>query len=560
MSSEEDHDEELEIQEPPETNISALVKYIAQRKAKEGYLNNVYGDAWAYICTFLDPWDIVNLSRVCRNMYRAVNKPQIRRMVCYPFKEKFKLTPEQFATLKRLLNSDAQCKLIVGDVGSGKTWLAIAYLMHRYRDALQGGAIKAVITVPPANVAQWAEFLTTYTNLHVVSNYRACSLSVEPFIEVPEDQTDDERMLGIVPEMVKKPNPELTGAPIYLTSLINAAKLPLQLSSGEPSDFVIIHDETHNKTSLATNNDHCIEHVGFTASLKTFNARKEDDNDWKVFKLRSMMLREHLPPVIYETYGFTGFPESQKSVIASILGSKKTGRMSADSINSFLDEVTFGRAPSYGLQTKIGRKNVSVVNKWLHQEILSGPQMVEVLNEVPKLRAMLALCARIKERGEKLVIFDINTNYLSFLYIYLRHYGIEAYVVSQLYSASQRPKQIEKFQQSGDVLLGSISMLSEGHNITEANHVYFVRHPRNPDQYKQAIGRVHRFPQNKRVYVHLLASCELELFLALKGMEKAYARVLRSSITEILEDARSQCKSSEKQKRTVQTESLILVP
>lgn len=499
---------------------------ITNVKAPEGYLNAVYADAWAYICRYLDPWDIVNLSQTCRNAYRGVRKPYVMEKVAFPFKRQYKLTPEQFATLKDMLENGDTHKLLIGEVGSGKTWLATAYFMYKYREALENGAIKVVITVPPANLAQWCNFLTTYTDLPIASNYKGLS----------QLYVSDE---------------ELHRFPIYLTSLLKCRQLPFWFTLPGNEDntgeevfelpYVLIHDETHNASGLS--NGEYVEYVGFTASETTFYERQDRKcmKAWTKFKLESKLLRENLPPIVYKTYEYCGFPNNHLPQIALTLGKKTDGKFSASQIASFSMEVSYGKSTSYDLRCLIGRKTVKLERRFTGYKVLNAEEMSAVLFEVPKMRQLLALCATVKDAGEKLVIFDTDATYLSLIYVFLRHYNIEAYVFSQLYSASERPKQIEKFKQNGDVLIGSISSLSEGHNIVEAVNVTFIRYPKNPEQYNQAIGRVHRYPQTKEVKVHLLFSCELEGVLALKSMERGFSRINRSAIIEELQGARKLC-------------------
>ena len=90
--------------------------------------------------------------------------------------------------------------------------------------------------------------------------------------------------------------------------------------------------------------------------------------------------------------------------------------------------------------------------------------------------------------------------------------GVVCYMFSTHYDVAGRQRQLEKFKNDDEavVLLSSIAMLGEGHNVTEANHVIFLSTFLENNKYYQAIGRCHRYPQNKPVYVHYLFNSSLD--------------------------------------------------
>ena len=84
--------------------------------------------------------------------------------------------------------------------------------------------------------------------------------------------------------------------------------------------------------------------------------------------------------------------------------------------------------------------------------------------------------------------------------------GINSYIFSTHYAVIGRQKQLTKFKEDDNpgVLLSSISMLGEGQNVTEANHVIFLTQCLDQTKYYQAVGRCWRYPQDKTVKIHLL--------------------------------------------------------
>ena len=89
---------------------------------------------------------------------------------------------------------------------------------------------------------------------------------------------------------------------------------------------------------------------------------------------------------------------------------------------------------------------------------------------------------------------------------------MNSYMFSTHFDVKSRQNQLEKFKsnKNSNVLLSSITMLGEGHNVTEANHVIFLSSILDANKYYQAIGRCHRYPQKKTVYVHHLFNSEFD--------------------------------------------------
>ena len=151
------------------------------------------------------------------------------------------------------------------------------------------------------------------------------------------------------------------------------------------------------------------------------------------------------------------------------------------------------------------------------------------MHKIPKLQSFLAVAKICKQRGEKLIVFDINQSYIPFLYEFFSSAGFDTYPFCTAYNPAQRSKLLDDFRAKGDILIGSIAMLSESHNLSEANNLIFVRYPNKKEEFMQAFGRCHRYPQKKTVNIHMISSCSLELELALFAMKTS-----KTTITSIL--------------------------
>lgn len=477
----------------------------------------LYPDAWSHVCQFLEPWDIVNLSATCRSAYRAMRRSSVvMEKVSWPFKKGYKLTSEQFKTLREMLESECANKIIDGKVGSGKTWVAVAYAAYKQRRLSKTSDVMIIFAVPPTNISQWDHFIKKYTRLEAVSNHHDSAFYV-------------------------KDRDKLDQSNIFLTSLLKAGKLvnPLLMKP-----FILVHDECHNETSVAYRSE-CVDYVGFTASAKDVVKQKSVHRTFEIFNMTSEILDAGIPPIQYQTYEYTGLPLGFRSSSFCTMLQYKFTRLSAHHISSFQEAATYGALQLYPFKCKVGKKKVVYVPPLYHNEgevgvkFLDEEAICSEMLKLPKIRSLLALCTLVKELGEKIIIFDIDSDYLSHLFVLLNRYDISTFAFTGLYSSSERPKQIEKFKAGGTALLGSIKMLSEGHNITEANHIVFMRYPRDFQNMNQAIGRAHRYPQKKTVTVHWLFSCELEAIIGLQVAHNCVKRIKAEEIQELLDELKN---------------------
>ena len=463
-------------------------------------LNQTYLDIWVLISRFLPEEDIIHMGCVCRMFYRLLRRNEIKAKLAFPFRLQYKLTYEQMVCVKEMLlpmNGYLPTKLVSGDVGSGKTLVALSYALRKYENKM------IVISVPPANVAQWSDVIDKFVDIRQISNYsgskyydKGWETVIQAYRIVVSSHYTTENVLGVLAR--KEINPAL------------------------------VVDECHH-WQRPPEMDLACETIGFTASIG-----KVSTEMWsKQFNLRSRQLRENLKPVEIKTYKPCGYSDIQRRSIKGLLNSKKT-TIGSGTAHDIVRICTYGKLLDESCEFVVGRKkfkhNCAPYQMQITEEIL-----MDMMKQNRKFYWILQLAIDIAARGEKLVIFDNRENELELVYYYLMKNGIESYLFSSAYSPKGRANNIKKFQQTGVVLLGALYSLSESHNITEANHVLFLGYPRNLDQYKQAIGRVHRYPQTKTVYVHLLVTCELEKFLALK-MLTGWKFVRKDTILKYIEE------------------------
>lgn len=467
-----------------------------------------YVDVVRLIAQHLDLWDLDAFSRTCKLFYRAFRAKPYCNMLSYPFKSKYKLTSDQIECVRTLMmvNVPTPFKVVHGEVGSGKTWVALSYVFRKYHKLLKNEQGAVLIVVPPSLVEQWSRCLRDNTSLKVLSNYRSSCFYNKDWEDVMNEYQ------------------------VFVTS--NILSHPIQCKL-EGRKHIIIHDEAHNKPRC--DRFKALEVIGFTASINTFKNRKKsawEDIAWKFYELRASQITENLPEVMFAEHPLTGYTARQKRLvlqeIAWIYGNQKQ-LVHVDALNHINRTLTYSRCTEHDITFRDNFHNNNARAKRIYHQgwhTSSLEELVANMNKLPKMTTLLQLLIEIKHQGEKAIVFDTSSEDISLVWAYLSDAGLRCNLFTTAYSAAERPKVIDRFKKNGDVLLGSIKMIGEGHNITEANHIFFLRYPKNHEEFMQALGRCHRYPQKKHVYVHLLASCALEMFIAKNGIRTKSKRKL----------------------------------
>lgn len=128
-----------------------------------------------------------------------------------------------------------------------------------------------------------------------------------------------------------------------------------------------------------------------------------------------------------------------------------------------------------------------------------------------KLNAAIQLLENIKAKGEKAILFVQYTEQLAQARTALEDSDIEATIVSQQQTAGQ---QIADFRSNSDtvIVLNASDETAAGSNLQAANHVLFLSPLLRDNQYgydstmAQAIGRVRRHGQEKRIHVYRICA------------------------------------------------------
>ena len=492
---------------------------------------NVYPDIFQKIGEFLESDDLFSMALTCKAAYRAFRRPDIQAKISFPMLKPKRLTLDQREVIKEMEAMKIPVKLICGIMGSGKTIVSLAY-------ALRNNFDKIFLVVPPNLISMWEKTCKEFFGLTPLVLHNSNS-KYRPRMEMLRNTPPEEKI-------------------ILFSYKIFSHYRAIWLHNREKIDVCII-DEAHHSVQLDTNFREIVA-LSATAFRKNslsygianlINSYNVGINDI-VFNLDKTVIANKLLPV----HNLEGHSWKLKEDAIQYIINKVKETLDGENdlrdikwIPEFLshpfikdlDNFYLGGTISIGKKSlrinqgnyNLGRDIESEFKKEYKGELVDphAPYFIQMqvmkpyekafkkfreekceatINEMirhnNKYRQCLAICEYIRKRGEKGIIFDVNVTYLPFLFKYLTDRGVKAYMFSTHYDVSSRQKQLEKFKSDKDavVLISSIAMLGEGHNISEANHIISLSTFLDENKYYQAIGRCHRYPQNKPVYVHHL--------------------------------------------------------
>eukprot|EP00980_Cylindrotheca_fusiformis_P010788 scaffold2442_cov146-Cylindrotheca_fusiformis.AAC.3 len=137
--------------------------------------------------------------------------------------------------------------------------------------------------------------------------------------------------------------------------------------------------------------------------------------------------------------------------------------------------------------------------------------------------------AREKDPTSKSLVFSLYSSTLEWLKNELPKHGFQYRMISGSMSMKQRAKSLRDFQSDPPTTIFLLSMRAGncGINLTQANRVFLMEPGFNPALEQQAIGRVHRLGQKRKVRItRLLVKDSVETrirkFLEKKSLEKQY--------------------------------------
>lgn len=133
-------------------------------------------------------------------------------------------------------------------------------------------------------------------------------------------------------------------------------------------------------------------------------------------------------------------------------------------------------------------------------EMLLKTQALQKLAAEGKMKEAIHWIEDFLESGEKLVVFAINKKVIDML---MNKFGKIAVKIDGSVSNLNRQKAIDMFQNDKNIRLfiGNIKAAGVGITLTAASNIAILQYPWTPGALSQAIDRVHRITQTKKVTV-----------------------------------------------------------
>lgn len=480
-------------------------------------------DSWQSICEWLDGDDIEVLTRTCKRLLSLTKRYRIRQLLSFPMKFPHQLTTDQRTTVKNMRKSPSSYKLVEGGVGAGKTMVTIGYCLSKYQN---DPTTQIVAILPPNLIPMWEQTLINYYDV-IPTVFHSCNKGYVP-----------------AASWATKPTTQ------FILTSFKLAKKAVAAGWFTSKNDVAIVDEAHNVVGI--NFGLFREVIGLSATMNSKkstasdNANRTDKSFARgvqyiancgqvtevsikdvVFPLSNAVINKRLPPIEEHFYDLpidkSVYVELKRQIdMDEMYFMQKVHKTAhfAEIMKEFAWKLTHPYQKGvHQVTCKFGRKTCyCILRKLLENEPNPILQYEEVHDRVlmcPKIVQALHIVSDAIANGDKVVIFDANVTALPIVAKFFNEFGIDTYIFSTHYTVSSREAQMAKFKASKEpcVLLSSVQMLAQGHNLPEANHVVILSQCPNPTTYKQAIGRCHRYPQSKTVHVHYLFSSGIDRYM-----------------------------------------------
>eukprot|EP01083_Nonionella_stella_P165389 550072_1 len=163
------------------------------------------------------------------------------------------------------------------------------------------------------------------------------------------------------------------------------------------------------------------------------------------------------------------------------------------------------KKPPSATATATGTNEKEMEKKEEEEEESGGGRMIRFDTKLKRLIEQIKRLKRDKPQ-DKSLIFTSFSKSLNWICDELRGNGIEYRTLTGSMSMNKRKKALQEFEADDNVKVFVLTVRSGavGITLTAANHVFLMEPPFNPALYRQAINRVHRLGQKKKVFIQTL--------------------------------------------------------
>lgn len=433
-------------------------------------------------------------------MYRALRSLRsLRERVCFPFKSHedrtFKLTVEQCMTLSQMHKSSKQLKLCVADAGHGKTWLMIALAFYKYL-RYKMCDICVVFVIPSATILKFCEFWSNHIQFPAVSNYTGSLF----YDSLWREQLPNTRALICSPKTAQD---LLTGP----RSLHNSGKVAIFTKSNNLGDKFI-------------------SRILRDPRLEEFVVFGENDNNvpsikMERFHLTNSTIANTIKPAEFECYNHVGMTKSARNDVSNMI--MKWSHLREEQVAKIITRLSRHNEIGLGLYVKRNRAWwQSIIGKQYEDDVHEqNEKCLRSMEECPKMLHILKLAQKLTAQGKKLLVFDMDGNYIVHLYYLLSQNGISTYPYYTRDQPIARSKILADFEeQDTGVLIAPYNLiLGDGISFNNVHHLTFFRLPLQYDHFDAIISKCSRPNATEATKVHLIFTCDFEQSLIFSMLE-----------------------------------------
>ncbi|RCW65389.1 DEAD/DEAH box helicase [Saliterribacillus persicus] len=443
----------------------------------------------------LASWDEFNMA------YETVKSKQIRdfdELMTLDYLPHVKFLPHQIHSAKKVLTMMNGRALLADEVGLGKT-IEAGLILKEYM--LRGNIKKALILVPASLINQWVNELNQKFYIPAVASRKKMDWEMQEIVVTSLETAKRETNQKIILEQK------------YDLVIVDEAH-KLRNKKTKNFNFVQALQKKYCLLLTATPMHNQIEDIfnlinllkpGYLGDYNSFSQRFADGESSKHYVrqlIENVMIRNRrtdteMNPSKRHIETIWVNPSNEEKEYYQLLESKLPSNSPFGNI-IYKREFCSSIEACYVSLQKLLAKEEDLSKK----EVIS--KLIEDITKIPKFTKAKKLAELLSNKKEKFIIFtEYHATQQALLALLIQN-GIKAVPFRGGFKKSKKDYMKHLFEHYADVLVAT-EAAGEGINLQFCNHLINYDLPWNPMKLEQRIGRIHRFGQDKDVYIYNFA-------------------------------------------------------
>lgn len=441
----------------------------------------------------LTSWDLFKMVYDTRILTHA---PNFTELIALKHLKNIDFLPHQVDVCKKAIQTMHGRAILADEVGLGKT-IEAGLILKEY--LLRGLVKNVLILVPASLVNQWVNELRTKFHINATpyqKNYRWNEIDIViSSIDTAKRENHRKEIeninydLLIVDEAHKLKNSNTQN----FQFVKNIKKKYCLLLTATPVQNDLL--ELYNLVTILK--------PGLLGSIEDFSKKKKEQNIHRKFiqnQIQKVMIRN--------TRKDTNLNMSERKIESIVVDFSKEERELYSYIDNELVEVpplaklTYLRevcSSKEALYLSLTKKTDSSLSK---EDQTNLSKLIENIQNHSKGVKLVELIQKIGD--EKIIVFTEYRGTQLYLQWLLQQHGISSVPFRGGFNPGKKDWMRQLFEQKAQVLIAT-EAAGEGINLQFCNHLVNYDLPWNPMRLEQRIGRIHRFGQNKDVFIYNFA-------------------------------------------------------